>query len=269
MKDVCGYSKGTLVPAEGGDCQRPERPEIVAPVGAIHELPLPGNRILGVTGVILAGGESRRMGSTKGLLPYRGGRFIEAIHRQLRELFDEVIVVTNNPELYDFLPCRKVPDLYPGKGALAGVHSGLHHNRFNRIFVTACDMPYLNGGLIRWLAALMGDNAALVPRSDGGLEPLHAFYHKSALPAMDKALAGGVRRIADLFDRFPVRIVPTAEVATLDPEFGSFRNINTPDDYYRLREGERDNTANVDGGGGSTATQPVDRHRSVAEPGRG
>ena len=88
----------------------------------------------------------------------------------------------------------------------------------------------------------MGENAALVPESDGGLEPLHAFYDKAALPAMDEGLASGVQRVVELFDRFPVRIVTAAEVACLDPTFGSFRNINTPDDYYRLREGERADT---------------------------
>lgn len=195
--------------------------------------------IPGITGVILAGGESRRMGCAKALLPYRGGRLIEASYRQLSELFDEVIVVTNSPELYEFLPCRKVPDLYPGRGALAGIQSGLHHSRFPRIFVAACDMPYLSRGLIRWLAALMGANAALVPATEGGLEPLHAFYDKVALPAIDEALAVGVQRIVDLFDRFPVRIVPASLVATLDPTFASFRNINTPDDYCRLRDGEQ------------------------------
>ncbi|MBT0665113.1 formate dehydrogenase accessory sulfurtransferase FdhD [Geobacter pelophilus] len=196
-------------------------------------------RIPGITGVILAGGESRRMGSNKALLPYKGGQFIEAIYRQHAELFDEVIVVTNNPELYAFLPCRKVTDLHVGKGALAGIHAGLHHSSNPHIFVTACDMPYLNSGLIRGLAAVRGNYAALVPESDSGTEPLHAFYGKTALPAMDEALAAGVRRIVRLFDRFPVRIVPAAEVGCLDPEFGSFRNINTPDDYYRLRDGER------------------------------
>ncbi|HEX2770080.1 MAG TPA: formate dehydrogenase accessory sulfurtransferase FdhD, partial [Geobacteraceae bacterium] len=81
-------------------------------------------KIKGVSGVILAGGKSSRMGSNKALLPYKGGRFIEAIHRQLSEIFEEVLLVTNNPEQYEFLPCRKVADLFPGAGALAGIHSG-------------------------------------------------------------------------------------------------------------------------------------------------
>src|SRR3970282_1703661 len=77
-------------------------------------------RIPGVTGVILAGGPSTRMGSDRALLPYLGGRFIEAIHRRMEELFDEVIVATGETGRYDFLPCRRVTDLSPGLGALEG-----------------------------------------------------------------------------------------------------------------------------------------------------
>ncbi|MGZ8441663.1 MAG: formate dehydrogenase accessory sulfurtransferase FdhD, partial [Candidatus Deferrimicrobiaceae bacterium] len=79
-------------------------------------------RIPGITGVILAGGNSTRMGSDKALLPYQGGRFIEAILRRLEELFEEVIVATGDTARYDFLPCRRVTDLYPGMGALGGIH---------------------------------------------------------------------------------------------------------------------------------------------------
>ena len=101
-----------------------------------------------VTGVILAGGQSSRMGSNKALLPFQGGRFIEAIHRQFSELFPEVLLVTNNPEQYTFLPCSKVADIYPGLGALAGLHSGLYHAANPHIFAAACDMPWLNSSLI-------------------------------------------------------------------------------------------------------------------------
>ena len=81
--------------------------------------------IQNVTAVILAGGPSSRMKSNKALLPYRGGRFIDAIYRLLSSIFSDVILVTNNPEQYEFLPCNKVPDIYKGMGVLAGIHSGL------------------------------------------------------------------------------------------------------------------------------------------------
>ncbi|HZW35647.1 MAG TPA: formate dehydrogenase accessory sulfurtransferase FdhD, partial [Candidatus Deferrimicrobiaceae bacterium] len=116
-------------------------------------LPSVEEKIEGITGVILAGGTSSRMGSHKALLPYQGGRFIDAIHRQMASLFREVLVVTNTPELFDFLPCRKVPDLIPGMGVLSGIHSGLQHSPTSYVFVVGCDMPNLNPALIRHIAS--------------------------------------------------------------------------------------------------------------------
>ena len=200
-------------------------------------------RIPGVTGVILAGGQSSRMGSNKALLPYKGGRFIEAIHRQFTELFDEVLLVTNNPEQYDFLPCRKVGDVFPGMGALAGIHAGLYHAGHPAIFVVACDMPYLNGELIRHMATQADPGGVLIAESPKGLEPLHAVYGKGCLAAIEATLLSGQKRIVSFFGRTNVNRVNFGEVALFDPEFDTFRNINTPADYYRLRDGERSDSA--------------------------
>ncbi|AJE02759.1 formate dehydrogenase accessory sulfurtransferase FdhD [Geobacter pickeringii] len=218
-----------------------ERMTVATHGRAIHELPLrqAKGRIPGVTGVILAGGQSSRMGSNKALLPYKGGRFIEAIHRQFSELFDEVILVTNNPEQYDFLPCRKVGDVYPGMGALAGIHAGLHHAANQAVFVAACDMPYLNSDLVRHLATRADPGGVLIPESPQGLEPLHAVYGKGCLAAIEATLLSGQRRIVSFFARTNVNRVNAEEVALFDPGFDTFSNINTPADYYRLRDGER------------------------------
>ncbi|MRR35784.1 molybdenum cofactor guanylyltransferase [bacterium] len=197
-------------------------------------------RIPGVTGVILAGGQSSRMGSNKALLPYKGGRFIEAIHRQLSEIFDEVLLVTNNPEQYDFLPCLKVADVYPGMGALAGIHAGLHHAASPAAFMVACDMPYLNSDLIRHMAVQADPGGVLIPESPQGLEPLHAVYGKGCLAAIETTLLSGERRIVSFFGRTNVNRVNAEQVSLFDPNFDTFSNINTPVDYYRLRDGERD-----------------------------
>lgn len=197
------------------------------------------NRIANVTGVILAGGHSSRMGSNKALLPYRGGRFIEAIHRLLHDIFPEVILVTNNPEQYAFLPCRKVPDLFEGMGVLAGIHSGLYHSGNPAIFAVACDMPYLVEGLIRHMASRADAGGVLIPESPSGLEPLHAVYGKGCLAAIEATLLSGQRRIISFFDRINVSRMNVEQVACHDPSFVSFLNINTPDDYYGLRDVER------------------------------
>lgn len=196
-------------------------------------------RISDVTGVILAGGQSLRMGSNKALLPYNGGRFIEAIYRKLTGIFSEVLLVTNNPEHYDFLHCRKVSDIHPGMGVLAGIHAGLHHSSNPAIFAVACDMPYLVEELIRQLASRADAGGVLIPESPGGLEPLHAVYGKGCLAAIEATLLSGQRRIVSFFDRTNVSRMNLEQVAYFDPAFVSFLNINTPGDYFKLRDDER------------------------------
>ncbi|WP_432821499.1 formate dehydrogenase accessory sulfurtransferase FdhD [Trichloromonas sp.] len=193
-------------------------------------------KIAGVTGVILAGGESRRMGSDKSLLPLAGGRFIEHVYRQMAELFDEVVLVTNSPSLYADLPCRKVPDIYYRQGALAGIHSGLCHARSERSFVVACDMPFLSAPVIRQLCARGDQGDVVIPRSGHGLEPLHALYSKLCLPAIEQVLDAGRRKIIQFFHEVQVVEVPAAELLQVDPEGMSFRNINTPQEYFALRD---------------------------------
>ncbi len=193
-------------------------------------------KIAGVTGVILAGGESRRMGSDKALLPLLGGRFIERVYRQMAELFEEVILVTNSPSLYADLPCRKVPDIYYKQGSLAGIHSGLCHARSEQAFVVACDMPFLSGPVIRQLCALGEQADVVIPRSGYGLEPLHSLYSKTCLPAIEQVLDAGRRKIVLFFPEVRVVEVAGAELLQIDPEGMSFRNINTPQEYFALRD---------------------------------
>lgn len=196
--------------------------------------------IPGVTGVILAGGESRRMGCDKSLLPLDGARFIERIHRQMAELFEEVIIVTNSPGLYAELPCRKVPDIYPVKGSLAGIHSGLCHARHERAFVVACDMPHLSAEVIRRLCADPARGEVVIPNSGRGVEPLHALYARSCLPAIEASLDAGEKRIVSFFPQVRVCEVPPEAFADCDPEGLSFRNINTPQEYFALRDRVRE-----------------------------
>ncbi len=194
-------------------------------------------KIPGVTGVILAGGESRRMGCDKSLLPIDGARFIEHIHRRLAALFDEVILVTNSPGLYQDIPCRKVPDIYYAKGALAGIHSGLCHAGNDQVFAVACDMPYVSAEVIGELCRFGAEADVVIPRSASGLEPLHALYHKRCLPAMEEILDRGQRRIVGFFPQVSVREVPAETWARHDGGGRSFINVNTPQEYFSLRLG--------------------------------
>jgi FdhD protein len=204
------------------------------------EMAAPAKKISGVTGVILAGGESRRMGSDKSLLPIHGARFIDHVYVRLAELFEEVIIVTNSPEFYREIPCRKVPDLYPSKGSLTGIHSGLCHASQEKVFVAACDMPFLSTETIRRLCLEKKEGDVVIPRSGRGVEPLHALYHKRCLPAIEAALDSGEKRIVSFFPQVRVHEVPEAIIKDCDPEGSSFRNINTPQEYFALRDRGRE-----------------------------
>ncbi|GAM09613.1 hypothetical protein OR1_01893 [Geobacter sp. OR-1] len=188
-------------------------------------------RFSNVTGVILAGGQSIRMGKNKALLEVNGVPLIATIYRRMAELFDEVLLVTNTPEIYDFIPCRKVPDLYAGMGVLAGIHSGLLHSSSPAIFATACDMPYLVEDLVCHIAERADAGGVLIPEGPAGLEPLHAAYGKGCLAAIEATLLSGQRRIVSFFDRTNVSRVNQEQVAIFDPTFSSFVNINTMEDY--------------------------------------
>lgn len=204
-------------------------------------------RLPGVSGIILAGGASSRMGSNKALLPYRNGRFIDAIYRQLSELFDEIIVVTNTPEQYAFLPCRKVPDIFSGVGALGGIHAGLSAIRHETAFIAACDMPFLSNDLIAHLVSLASGWEAVIPCTPAGFEPLHGIYSRSCLESLDKSLAAGTKKVMDILDKLHIRLMAPGEIARFDPEYRSFSNINTPQEYYRLREQEAASLSETDG----------------------
>jgi FdhD protein len=196
-------------------------------------------KIAGVTGVILAGGASSRMGSNKALLPHKGGRFIESIYRELSEIFPEVILVTNTPEQYHFLPCRKVSDIYQDMGALAGIHAGLVQSSNPAVFTVACDMPHLDPWLIRHIANRSAGCDLVLPCSEDGYEPLHALYRESCLPIIESCLERGERRIVSIMPHLRVREIAASEVARFDPGFDSFSNINTPQEYYELRSGSK------------------------------
>ena len=189
-------------------------------------------KIEGVTGVILAGGASSRMGSNKALLEVEGLPMVTRAYRTLASLFHEVIIVTNSPLDYDFLPCRTVSDIYPGYGSIAGLHSALSNSNSAHSFVTACDLPFLDPAIIRLLCELRTEGYdAVVPVSEGGLEPLHAVYSSACKDVFDTAIQKGERKILDILSRMNIRQVTIGEVQDVGGKAASFVNINTPEEY--------------------------------------
>jgi molybdopterin-guanine dinucleotide biosynthesis protein A len=187
-----------------------------------------------MTGVILAGGQSRRMGRDKALVSLEGKPLIQWVLDALSRVCDPVLIVTNSPAPYSFLGAEMVADLFPGRGAMAGIHAGLFFCRTDRAFVVGCDMPLLNPDLVRFMARLHGPWDVTVPRIGDFLEPLHAVYSKRCLGPVERLLASGARRILDLYPLVRVRQLNEEEVRRVDPELRSLMNVNTPEDLKLL-----------------------------------
>jgi len=183
--------------------------------------------------VVQAGGESRRMGRDKGLVDFLGEPLIQRVVKRLQTLADEVIVTTNKPENYRFLNLPLVPDVVPHRGALGGLYTALSAASHPFVAVIACDMPFVNPALVAYQFQEIESSDAdiVVPRSEHGLEPLHAVYRRDVcMPYVREAIESDKWRVDSWFAKVKRRILLPEEVAVYDPEFLSFRNVNTPEE---------------------------------------
>jgi molybdopterin-guanine dinucleotide biosynthesis protein A len=201
-----------------------------------------GAEVVEASGVILAGGQSQRLGRDKAFLEVNGVPLIQRVTDVLACLSDDLVIVTNAPERYRQLPGRLVGDVYPGKGALGGIYSGVLTARYHYSLVVACDMPFLNPDLLRYLMSLAEGYDAVIPViGEGMMEAVHAVYSKACLPFVKELLLADELRIVNLFPRVRVRYVQREELLRLDPILRSFLNVNTPADWEmaeRLAGGE-------------------------------
>jgi molybdenum cofactor guanylyltransferase len=184
--------------------------------------------------VILAGGQSRRMGYDKALIDFQGRPILAHVIDTLRELSDDVIVVSNRVEAYTAFGARVVPDYDPPAGPLGGVAAGLAAMQCDRCLVVACDMPFLNLALLRYLIERSTAADAVVLRLDDDFEPLHAVYRRACLASIRQHLSIGDRRVISFYADVRLTIIPEADWRRLDPDARSLANLNTPDDLSLL-----------------------------------
>ena len=192
-----------------------------------------------LTLVIQAGGESRRMGADKALLPFLGQPLILRPLNRLSALADEVLVTSNHPENYRFLGFNPIADRLPGHGALGGLFTALSAARYPYVAVAACDMPFASLEIFTLELVLLQETGvdAVIPRSEAGVEPFHAVYRReTCLPYVQSALEVGKRRVDAWFDEVNIRYLEKDDMLTLDPEQLAFLNINTPEE---LQEAEK------------------------------
>jgi molybdopterin-guanine dinucleotide biosynthesis protein A len=189
-----------------------------------------------VTGVIQAGGRSARMGGRpKALIEVGGRSIIERVLAALAPAVDDVLVVTNTPELYVFLGLSMVGDVYPDRGSLGGIYSGLRAAAGQAALTVACDMPFLHPEIVKLVAERAGEGDVVIPRVGRQLETMHAAYGKACLPHIEARLEAGRLKIVDFFDKVRVVEIAEANVARFrDPQI-AFMNVNAPDELERAR----------------------------------
>ena len=218
------------------------------------------NIIKNCTGVILAGGENKRMPVLKAFIEVDGEKIIERNLKIMKQLFKETFIVTNQPELYLYLKTHLLGDVYDIRSPMTGIFTSLLNSLNNWVFISACDMPFINGELIKYMASKRDNYDAVVPKynetlmlqdnesnppkspfSKGGLrgivtkggkggdytEPLFAFYSKQVMSFMEKAILTKKASVKDFLSDKKVKYIRTQEIKSIDKKAMSFINLNT------------------------------------------
>jgi len=195
-----------------------------------------------VTGVILAGGSSRRMGQNKATMRLGAETIIEHVIRRLRAITADVLVITKTPALYAHLGLPMYTDIVPDMGTLGGIYTGLTYAANPSVLCVGCDMPLLQPNLLSYLASILEDYDAVVPYVEEGgssaptFQTLSAVYSKRCVPVIHQMLVEGELRVHALYDRIAVRRVEPQEWQKFDPQGLSFFNVNTPADFEKAAQ---------------------------------
>ena len=189
-----------------------------------------GAMIVGMdaTLLVLAGGESRRMGRPKAWLEVGDTTLVEWVLRRLAPEFEEVLVSFAAPEQMEtLLPHRVVFDRKPESGPLAGIEAGLQAATNDIVFAIACDMPHVTALLAEQIVRSVGSRDAAIPRIGGRPEPVCAAYRRSSVHVITDALDAGTLKAAEVLASLDVQWLDTLTAE-------SFKSLNTPDDYRRF-----------------------------------
>src|SRR3989304_8512437 len=172
-----------------------------------------------MTGVILAGGKNSRIGLNKAFLEIGGKRIIDRTIEIYKKIFDEILIITNTPEDYQYLTesvilgeaknlkLKIYTDLIPHRGSLGGIYTGLHYSKSDYAFFAACDMPFLNERVIRHIIKVARDYDIIVPYYKHRLHPLHAVYSKSCLEIFRIMVEKKKLKIKGIFPKFRIKKV--------------------------------------------------------------
>jgi molybdopterin-guanine dinucleotide biosynthesis protein A len=189
-----------------------------------------------ISAILLAGGQSSRMGPDKALLHWHGRTLIEHLVAQMKELSDDVLVITGLEIRYDdLLDVPIFADEIKDCGPMGGLYTGLKRARYDYSLAVACDMPLVSRALMELLSHEIDGKAwAIVPEVQGHRVPTLAIYHKKCLPVIESFLAEGRTSLQALLETVPVKVMPESRLRKVDATLQCFTNLNRPEDLTKL-----------------------------------
>lgn len=190
-----------------------------------------------MTGIVLAGGRSSRMGRDKSVLPWHNSNLVQTVIRKVGQVCEDIVLVSNQPRNVSHR-VRVVGDIVPGMGPLGGIHAGLTHAKHPLAFVTACDMPYIVPEAISFLSQQAGEEwDVVIPANGDQFEPMFAVYRKTCIPAIEAMLKDNRRQIIGFFSLIRLKKIDVSCLRQFDKELTMFTNINTAEEYERAMQG--------------------------------
>ena len=188
-----------------------------------------------VAGIVLCGGQSKRMGKPKAWLPFAGELMLPRVVRLLSEVVRPIVVVAAPDQEVPPLPSEVsiVRDEEKGRGPLQGLLAGLTalDGHADAAYLSSCDVPFLRPAFVHRLIQLLGEHQICVPHVGEYHHPLAAVYRLEVAETVRRLLTDDRLRPFFLFQEVPTRVVETEELADVDPTFQTLRNLNTPEDY--------------------------------------
>lgn len=190
-----------------------------------------------VTGVLLAGGKSRRMGADKRFLTVGEQTLLERSCNILSRMFIRVCIVIAQDSQPLETPVPVLRDLIPSCGSLGGMYTGLHQAATPYIFLSACDMPFIHADLIRYMVDVKDEVDIVLGYWNGRPQPTHAVYSRNCLSVVEALVRSGDLKLQRLLTTpaLRVRLITEDEIRKIDPEGRSFLNVNTPSDLELAR----------------------------------
>jgi len=191
-----------------------------------------------MTGIVLAGGRSSRMGRDKSVLPWQNSNLVQTVIRKVAQVCEDIVLVSNQPRNVPH-GVRVVGDIIPDMGPLGGIHAGLTHAKHSFAFVTACDMPYIVPEAISFLLQQAGEEwDVVIPTNGDQFEPMFAVYRKTCIPAIEAMLKDNRRQIIGFFSLIRLKKIDVSCLRQFDKELTMFTNINTAEEYERAMQGQ-------------------------------